>query len=69
MIDFFTDYVYNIKENLTCFNVFKAILQGVNLMEMQEQVQEVLDKLRPFLQRDGGDVELVDLRRELSAHY
>lgn len=30
-------------------------------MEMKEQVQEVLDKLRPFLQRDGGDVELVDV--------
>lgn len=28
---------------------------------MQEQVQEVLDKLRPFLLRDGGDVELVDV--------
>ncbi|SDB94259.1 NifU family protein [Shouchella lonarensis] len=26
-----------------------------------EQVQEVLDKLRPFLLRDGGDVELVDV--------
>ncbi|PXW91396.1 modular FeS cluster scaffolding protein NifU [Streptohalobacillus salinus] len=26
---------------------------------MQEQVQEVLNKLRPFLLRDGGDVELV----------
>lgn len=26
-----------------------------------DQVQEVLDKLRPFLQRDGGDVELVDV--------
>jgi Fe-S cluster biogenesis protein NfuA len=25
------------------------------------QVEEVLDKLRPFLQRDGGDVELVDV--------
>jgi Fe-S cluster biogenesis protein NfuA len=24
-------------------------------------VLEVLDKLRPFLQRDGGDVELVDV--------
>lgn len=30
-------------------------------MEMKEQVQEVLDKLRPFLQRDGGDVQLVDV--------
>lgn len=28
---------------------------------MFEQVQEVLDKLRPYLQRDGGDVELVDV--------
>lgn len=25
------------------------------------QVQEVLDKLRPFLLRDGGDCELVDI--------
>ncbi|MGC5328225.1 NifU family protein [Brevibacillus sp. SYSU BS000544] len=30
-------------------------------MEIKEQVQEVLDKLRPFLQRDGGDVQLVDV--------
>lgn len=30
-------------------------------MEMFEQVQEVLDKLRPYLQRDGGDVQLVDV--------
>ena len=28
---------------------------------MNEQVQEVLDKLRPFLLRDGGDCELVDV--------
>ncbi|KLR74247.1 nitrogen fixation protein NifU, partial [Geobacillus sp. T6] len=29
--------------------------------EIKEQVQEVLDKLRPFLLRDGGDCELVDV--------
>ncbi len=28
---------------------------------MHEQVQDVLNKLRPFLLRDGGDVELVDI--------
>jgi Fe-S cluster biogenesis protein NfuA len=28
---------------------------------MKEQVQEVLDKLRPFLLRDGGDCELMDV--------
>jgi Fe-S cluster biogenesis protein NfuA len=31
------------------------------VQEMFEQVQEVLDKLRPFLLRDGGDCELVDV--------
>lgn len=30
-------------------------------LEQKEQVQEVLDKLRPFLLRDGGDCELVDI--------
>ncbi|MDZ4655575.1 MAG: NifU family protein [Coriobacteriia bacterium] len=28
---------------------------------MKERVQEVLDKIRPALQADGGDVELVDV--------
>jgi Fe-S cluster biogenesis protein NfuA len=35
-------------------------MKGVDLT-MKEQVAEVLDKLRPFLLRDGGDVELVDI--------
>ncbi len=29
---------------------------------MKEQVQAVLDKIRPVLQKDGGDVELVDVK-------
>jgi Fe-S cluster biogenesis protein NfuA len=29
---------------------------------MQAKVQEAIDKIRPMLQRDGGDVELVDVR-------
>ncbi|MCD5405947.1 NifU family protein [Peptococcaceae bacterium] len=28
---------------------------------MKEQVQEALDRVRPYLQRDGGDVELVEV--------
>ena len=28
---------------------------------MMEKVQEVLDKIRPRLQADGGDVELVEV--------
>ncbi|AQS55902.1 MAG: NifU family protein [Novibacillus thermophilus] len=33
----------------------------VSSTEQMIQVQEVLDKLRPFIQGDGGDVELVDV--------
>lgn len=28
---------------------------------MREKVQAALDKVRPYLQNDGGDVELVDI--------
>ena len=31
---------------------------------MKEKVQEVLEKIRPQLQSDGGDVELVDITAE-----
>lgn len=34
---------------------------SVQSASMYDEVLEVLDKLRPFLQRDGGDVELVDV--------
>ncbi|HEY3276003.1 MAG TPA: NifU family protein [Syntrophorhabdaceae bacterium] len=28
---------------------------------MREKVEESIKKIRPFLQRDGGDIELVDV--------
>lgn len=31
---------------------------------MREKVEAALSKIRPFLQRDGGDVELVDVSDE-----
>ncbi len=31
---------------------------------MKEKVQEALDQVRPMLQQDGGDVELVDVDEE-----
>ena len=31
---------------------------------MKEKVEEVLNKIRPQLQSDGGDVELVDITAE-----
>jgi Fe-S cluster biogenesis protein NfuA len=29
---------------------------------MKEEVQKALNEIRPLLQRDGGDIELVDVR-------
>ena len=31
---------------------------------MKERVEEVLDQIRPMLQADGGDVELVDVSED-----
>jgi Fe-S cluster biogenesis protein NfuA len=31
-------------------------------ISMKERVQAAIDKIRPMLQRDGGDVELVDVQ-------
>jgi Fe-S cluster biogenesis protein NfuA len=31
------------------------------LIPVKEKVLEALNKVRPFLQRDGGDVELIDV--------
>lgn len=31
---------------------------------MKEKVEEVLNEIRPFLQRDGGDVELVEVSED-----
>ncbi|EFM08731.1 MULTISPECIES: NifU family protein [Paenibacillus] len=36
-------------------------MSETNQSTMYDEVLDVLDKLRPFLQRDGGDVELVDV--------
>ena len=38
-----------------------AIYMSTETQDIIPQVQEVLDKLRPFLLRDGGDCELVDV--------
>jgi Fe-S cluster biogenesis protein NfuA len=29
--------------------------------EMKEEVQKIIDRIRPSLQADGGDVELIDV--------
>jgi Fe-S cluster biogenesis protein NfuA len=52
--------------NITARRFIIKVLKGeINMPQttedMHAQVQEVLEKLRPFLLRDGGDVELVDI--------
>ncbi len=32
---------------------------------MKEKIQEILDQIRPSLQADGGDVELVDVENNI----
>lgn len=32
---------------------------------MREKVEEALNKIRPALQRDGGDVELIDVEGDV----
>lgn len=36
-------------------------MSGQTELNLYDEVLEVIDKLRPFLQRDGGDCELVDV--------
>ncbi len=40
----------------------EGLLQGV--ISMKQRVAEALKKIRPALQRDGGDVELVEVNPE-----
>jgi Fe-S cluster biogenesis protein NfuA len=37
------------------------IVSALQEVSMKEQVEQALDKIRPALQRDGGDIELVDV--------
>jgi len=32
---------------------------------MEQKIIEALEKIRPFLQRDGGDIEFVELTEDL----
>jgi Fe-S cluster biogenesis protein NfuA len=56
-MDFLMEFPYN-KSKVLYERGLKNMAENAT---MHEQVEEVLDKLRPFLLRDGGDVELVDI--------
>ncbi|MEM8894463.1 MAG: NifU family protein [Bacteroidota bacterium] len=36
--------------------------------ELQEQVENALDTIRPYLEADGGDVKIVDIDAEKVVH-
>jgi len=38
--------------------------QQVDHVDQMKQVEEVLDKIRPMLMMDGGNIELVDVKDE-----
>ena len=35
---------------------------SINKVEIEAKVQNALDQLRPFLEADGGDMELVEIK-------
>ena len=38
------------------------------MMDLQERIQVALDEIRPFLQNDGGDIQLVEITKAMSVH-
>lgn len=43
-------------------NVKKTKTKGIR--QMENKIKEALEQIRPFLQRDGGDVEFVELTED-----
>ena len=37
----------------------------MNKIEIEEKVNKVLEQIRPFLNDDGGDIELVEITQDL----
>lgn len=37
----------------------------MNRVELEQKIEIALNSMRPFLQADGGDVELVDITEEM----
>lgn len=60
MMDFFFNIYYNIYIESVSLRL-EELPMSTTQDTMQEQVEVVIEKLRPFLLRDGGDCELVDV--------
>ncbi len=53
--------IYPVKPNCFLFN-WDELNQHIGENIMKEKVEKALEKVRPMLQADGGDVELVDVQ-------
>ena len=40
-------------------------METINRTELEQKIEIALNSMRPFLQADGGDVELVDITDEM----
>lgn len=60
MMDFFFNIYYNTYIESVSLRL-EELPMSTTQDTMQEQVEVVIEKLRPFLLRDGGDCELVDV--------
>jgi Fe-S cluster biogenesis protein NfuA len=40
----------------------------LNRTELEQKIEIALNSMRPFLQADGGDVELVDITEEMEVY-
>ena len=45
----------------------KAIMETLQNADLMHKVEAAIDQLRPFLQADGGDVELLEIGEDMVA--
>jgi|WetSurMetagenome_2_1015567.scaffolds.fasta_scaffold997149_1 Fe-S cluster biogenesis protein NfuA len=55
-MDFFTPSLYKGKNG-----GYDLINTDLEVLVIKQQVETALEKIRPFLQRDGGDIQLIDV--------
>lgn len=57
--------IYRLKNNITFVDYLKVFLYNNSRMKNKETIeliQKTLSKIRPFIQRDGGDVEFIEFK-------
>lgn len=44
------------------------MIETIEKTDLKEKVENALNNIRPFLQSDGGNIELVDITEEMIVH-